>query len=440
MTAIILDNHRVFVASLFKDALSNDAQANVYFTFGYHSSWANDSAPPQANTSQNQQNEVWHRMIGAKRLTGNDISHVIYRYDWSANTVYTQYDQTDTTLGNDNVKFYVVTSDKNVYKCLYNNGGANSTVEPTSVNANNITQTADGYIWKFMYNIGTSEQIKFMTPSYIPVKKLTENNGSLQWLVQENAIDGAIPAIVLTSGGSNYSNVNNLVVTISGDGTSATASANINSASNTVHTITVTNPGIGYTNATVSITGGGGSGATARPLISPPGGHGSNPVYELNGKNVIINARLINNENQKFSVANEFRQIAIIKDPILFNSETPAGNSAYKQTMDLTVSGVGADYTQDEYVYQGASLAAATFIGKVAEYDSTNTAVKLTNIVGTPINDPLIGVESSASKFVTSIDNPELEINTGEVLYVDNIKPITRNIDQTEDFKIVVKF
>lgn len=440
MTAILIDNHRIFTASLFKDALGNYQTANIFFSFGYNNAWSNDAAPPKANTSQNQQNEVWRNMIGAKKLTGNDISHVIPRYNWTANTVYTEYDQNDTTLGNDNVKFYIVTSEKNVYKCIYNNANANSTVEPTSVNANNTTQTSDGYIWKFMYNISASEQIKFMTSSYIPVKKLTENNGSLQWLVQDNAIDGAISAIILNSGGSNYTNSNNLIVTIYGDGVGAQATANINSISNVVHTITVTNPGLGYTNATVSITGGGGSGATARPLVAPPGGHGSNPVYELHAKTIMINPRLINNENQKFSVANEFRQISIIKDPLLYSSDTPAGNSAYKQTMDLTVSGVGADYINDEYVYQGSSLDSATFRGIVVEYDSANTIVKLSNFIGTPINDPLIGVNSSASKFVTNIDYPELKINSGDILYIDNILPITRNIDQTEDFKIVVKF
>lgn len=440
MSAIITDNHKVFIASMFKDALSNQETANVYLTFGYHIPWSNDAAPQQANTSYSTHYEIWRNMIGAKRLTGNDIQHVIRRYDWAANTVYTQYDQANTSIGNDNVAFYVVNSEKNVYKCLYNAQSANSTVEPTAINANNVTQTADGYIWKFMYKISTAEQIRFMTDAYMPVKKLTENNGSLQWQVQQNATDGALYAITITDGGSGYTNASSLTVTITGDGSLASATANINVSTNTVSSITVTNPGSGYTNAAITISGGGGTGATARALIGPKGGHGSNPVYELHGKNVLINGRLINNEGNTLSVDNEFRQIAIIKDPMLYDGVTPAANSVYKQTLDLTVSGTGTNYNKDEDVYQGASLVASTFRGKVVEYDTTNTTVKLTNVYGTPINDPLIGNESSASKFVTSIDYPELELNSGEVLYVDNILPITRNIDQTEDFKIVVKF
>jgi len=74
------------------------------------------------------------------------------------------------------------------------------------------------------------------------------------------------------------------------------------------------------------------------------------------------------------------------------------------------------------------------------EYDSTNTVVKVTNTAGTPISDPLIGANSAASKYVTSIDYPDLKMYTGEILYIDNIEPIVRNINQTESFKITIKF
>ncbi len=440
MTGTIFDNHRVFAASIFKDAFANTETGTFYVSFGYHQAWANDAAPPTANGSYSTEQEIWRNMVGAKKLTGNDIEQCVPRYNWTANTIYTQYDQLDSTLGNDNVKFYVVTSDYNVYKCLSNNGNANSTVEPTSVNANNVTQTGDGYIWKFMCQLRTSDLIKFTTPNYIPIRTLTSDNGQLQWSVQENAVEGPIYTVVLTNAGSGYSNSDNLVVTITGDGSSAAATANVNTASNTVHSITMTNYGVGYTNATVTITGGGGTGATGRAIIAPKGGHGSNPAYELHAKNIIINARFEEDENGRISVDNEFRQIALIKDPTLYGTTTISSNNVVKQTLDLSLSGSGSAYIKDEYVYQGTSLSTSTFSGIVQEYDSTNTTVKLTNTRGTPISDPLIGVDSSANKFVTSISYPVLELNSGDILYVDNLLPITRNIDQSEDFKIVVKF
>jgi len=436
----LLDNHRVFTASIFKDTISNQASANVFFTFGKKLPWSNEAVPATANTSPAHSAEIWQSIIGVKRITGNDVQHCIPRYDWTANTVYTQYDQNSLTLGQDNVKFYVVNSDFNVYKCLYNNGGANSTVKPTAINPTNITQTADGYTWKFMYSVSGSEQIRFTTGSYIPIKSLSADDGSLQWDVQEGATDGAIYGISLTSGGTAYSNNSNITIAIGGDGTGATATANINLTSGLVHTITLTDYGTGYTNASVTISGGAGSGATAKALIGPPGGHGADPLYELVGKNLILNPRLINSEGGVLSVSNDFRQVAILLNPLTYGNLAPAGNSAYSQTFDLTVSGVGADYVQDEYVYQGASLATATFYGTVVEYDSANTVVLVTNTAGTPISDPLVGVTSAASKYVTSIGLPDLKINTGEFLYVDNIVAISRNVNQSEDFKITIKF
>jgi len=436
----LLDNHRVYTASIFKDTLSDQNSANVYFTFGKSTPWSNEASPDIANTSPVQMTEIWNQMIGAKKITGNDIMHCVPRYDWKVNTVYTEYDQNSSELGQDGVQFYVLTTDFNVFKCIYNNNGANSTIQPTSTNPAMITQTADGYIWKFMYSIPTSERIRFTTATFMPVKKLKVDDGSLQWDVQEQATDGAIYAIKLLTGGTNYSNTSNLVVTINGNGSGATASANIDTNTNMVHTITLTDYGFGYSNASVIISGGGGSGTTAKALIGPPGGHGSNPLYELVGKSLMINPRVINTESGVLSVENEFRQVAILANPLKYSDGVAASENAYSQTLDLSVSGIGADYVEDEYVYQGPSLNQATFYGKVVEYDNINMMVRLTNTQGNPISDPLIGTVSASSKYVTSINYPDLRLNSGQFLYVDNIKPIIRNINQTEYFKIRIKF
>jgi hypothetical protein len=291
-----------------------------------------------------------------------------------------------------------------------------------------------------MYSVSASEQIKFTTGSYIPVKYLTTDDGSLQWDVQTNAVDGAIYGIIITNPGNGYSNVSNLSIDITGDGVSATATGNINTISGIVNSITMTNYGEGYTNAVVTISGGAGSGATGRPLIGYPGGHGSNPLYELSGKNLLVNPRLINSENGILSVDNDFRQISIINNPKEYGSTTIAGNNSYSMTMDLTVTGPGASYIKDEIVYQGTSLALSFFSGNVLEYDSANNLVKVTNTSGYPVSEPLIGVESSASKYVASIGYPDLKRYSGDLLYMDNIIPITRNINQSEDFKITIKF
>jgi len=427
-------------AQQFLESVSETSADNVYFTFGKVDGWANDAAPPSANTQFVTYNEVWKNMIGAKRLTGNDVRLVFRRNDWAANTVYIEYDQENPNLFLDNSNMIVVTSDWNVYKCIFNANNANSTVEPTAVNPNTITSTADGYIWKYMFSISDVGQLRFTTSEYVPVRTLTADNESLQWDVQEAATEGAIYAIKITNGGSNYSNASNIVITISGDGTGATATAGINNISNTVNTISVTDYGSDYTTATIAISGGAGTGATARALLSPQDGHGSNPAYEVGAKNVLINPRLRNTESGVLSVDNDFRQIALIKNPLVYDGSTSASNTVISQTMDLTLTGSGVNYVEDEIVYQGASQAAATFSARVQSFDSANSLLRVINTTGTPTNEGLIGANSTATKFISSVTNPGMSRFTGRLLYVDNIEPISRDLSQTEDFKIVLSF
>ena len=45
-----------------------------------------------------------------------------------------------------------------------------------------------------------------------------------------------------------------------------------------------------------------------------------------------------------------------------------------------------------------------------------------------------------ATQTITSIQIPELNMGSGELLYIQNIRPITRTFDQQEEFKILLGF
>lgn len=413
----------------------------LYITMGRVNSWADDNLPPNANSSIATVYEVWDAMIGGKRIVGSDMQTAIPRYNWKTDTVYTAYDHMNDALFDANSRLYVLTSAYNVYKCISNNYGSNSTVEPTSVNPASVTTTSDGYIWKYMYTISDSDQIKFTTDNFIPVRTLTQNDGSPQWGVQSQAVSGGIYSVLVTNGGANYSNASNLIVTITGDGTGAAAIATINSTSQTVNNVIMINPGSDYTYASAIIGGGGAtSGANARVIISPPGGHGSNPLYELGGKYVVINGRFKYDESGVLPVTNDFRQISLLKDPYLYGQSNVAVTAAFLQALSITAVGIG-DFKQDEYLYQGPSLAASTFSGRVVSWDSATSKALLINIRGTPTAaQSLIGSESATVRIISSVTNEALKKYSGRILYVDNFVPITRASDQIEDFKIVVQF
>lgn len=430
----------IFSAKQFRESVAEAAASNVYLTIGRSVSWTDENNPPQANTSVSSFYEVWDNMIAAKRISGNDVRHAIPRFDWTANTVYFQYDNLvdSKVLKSETNQFYVVTDDWNVYKCLSNNRGVQSTVKPTSISTISDIQTEDGYIWKYMYSVTPEEQLRFVTDDYIPVKSLTVNDGSLQWLVQNNAISGGIHNIVVENGGT-YT-ANDISIIITGDGQDAAAIATRNTMTNEIETITVTNKGTRYSYATVTISSATGSGGVARAIISPKGGHGSDPLVELGGSNIIINTRIKSDEGGIITANNDYRQVAIIEDPYAYNGTTYMSDLAVNQLTKVTLNGTSAEYIEDETVYQGLSLSAATFSGTVVEWESANNILHLSNVRGIPSSDLVKGTESTAARFLSSITAPGMRRYTGNLLYINNLHPIERASDQVEDFKILIRF
>ena len=99
-----------------------------------------------------------------------------------------------------------MTSNYEVFKCIYNSedtlsGIATSTVEPiqTSVDANGIHNTGDGYLWKYMYTIGTTDVLRFLSTDFLPVNLAGEaTRNSTEGL----AVDGSIYAVTSTTPGA----------------------------------------------------------------------------------------------------------------------------------------------------------------------------------------------------------------------------------------------
>ena len=440
MTAITTKNLRINSAEQLLESVSEPAATVLYIGYGKNTPWANDSLPNTATDSVSDRDDVWRNLIGGKKITGNDISLTIPRKNWTTNTIYQIYDDTSSTLFDANTNFYVITDEYNVYKCLYNNNSANSTVKPTYVISNFASTEADGYIWKYMYTLNTRDRQKFLTDEWIPVKTLTIDDASQQYAVQTAAVDGAIDIIIVSNVGTNYTNTSNISVSITGDGSGATATAYVNTVSNTVANIVVTTKGTNYTTANVTISGGGGSGAVARAIIGPPGGHGKNPVHELGGSNIIISVRVDGDEDGALIANNDYRQVSIIKDPLIYGSSNAFTNTVFSQTLTLAIAGAGPDYASDEYVYQGASLASATFSARVLSWNTTTNIMKVTEYTGTPTATTLNGQTSGANRFITSVINPQLKNRSGHVIYIDNITPISRTDDQAELMKIVIKY
>jgi len=246
MPGIITYKFRLNNAKQVYESFVDDANdLDRYYTFLARSiPWSDDTAPPTpVDCVSNTDYRVWDNMIATKRITQADIRHSVPRYSWTTGTVYQNY-RDDIYLYDK--QFYVVTDNYDVYKCIDNNGGATSTVKPTSA-ATTVFTTADGYTWKYMYTINAADVLKFVTTDYLPVKTLTADDSSSQWTVQQAAVNGAIEFVSVSNGGSDYLQASGTLVSV-------TDNENVTLASDASGTDDV------YVGSTIYITGGVGAG------------------------------------------------------------------------------------------------------------------------------------------------------------------------------------
>jgi len=426
MASLVTSKFRVHNAQQFAEAFSETSNTVMYLFVGKNNAWTNDNSPPTpVNSTANVEYTPWRDMYAVKRITTSDVTHAIPRYDWTSGTVYDQYDDQDTNLIESD-DFYVMTEDYNVYKCLFNASAAASTTKPTGVSTSPFT-AADGYIWKYMYTVTTAKALKFLTNDYIPVQTLASDGGEDQWDVQTAAVDGGIHVVKVTAGGTGYATAP--AVTITGDGTGATANSTI--TANVVTAVTITAAGTGYTRASVTFASGA---AAATAIISPKGGHGADAVEELGGKYIMLNVRLDGNESNTFSTANEFRQVGIVRDPYLYGTSTRAVASSFRQSYKYQLSGISGTFTVDETITSGSNTAS------LIEFTTPNLFTTLPVHRAFANSTSVTGGTSGATGTIAVITTPGLQPYTGDIIYVENRVPIARADDQIEDVKLVIQF
>lgn len=191
MPITIFGQNKIYSANAFASSFLTDG---MYLYVGKSYAWANDANPPTSTDITSDKNKIWDNMSGAIRVTRDQVSLGIKRNNWTSGTVYEKYTHSDSSLGDGN-GFYVLAgyADRDVYKCLDNNGGSASTSKPTHYNSG-PTREADGYVWKYMYHISTTAFSRFATANIIPV---IENGKSRQY-----SIPGSIPHLPISANNS----------------------------------------------------------------------------------------------------------------------------------------------------------------------------------------------------------------------------------------------
>ena len=494
MPAIITEKFRQSNATAF----SNDISSSKYYMFvGKSQTWesegsSSDTQPPAPVDSVAPESYYWDDMLASKLISSK--SFVIPRRDWSATSTFDMYrhdvsSSATTSSGATNLydsSFYFKTSAHNVYKVLYNGDDAQTGAsaiggtEPNGTGPAPFFHTGTGYFLKYMYTMSASDVQNFLTTDFMPVKVNANPADS-------NNIRGVFVFLV-TSGGS-YANVpdGTYYTKLRGDGSNAIARLVVQSNTITSFGSTTSqmkNFGSGYSFASFDLSGSiiftdltattpiddsagvltawnNGTAASITAIIDPAGSHGSNDVEELGGHFVMLQAKFEPADVDATQV-NDFRRVGIVKNPEVSGGGSAFTASTARNTNAVLLATGSGNYQVDEVITQNGTNAS----GRVVEWDSANKILyyvqekyvtygldansNLTLFSGTgTIQGGTSSVTYTPSSSSSTVNNvvfssgyasPEMKRDTGEIIYVENRRPISRASDQTEDIKVVVEF
>lgn len=487
MAAIITEKFRVHNAKQFKEDFGESA-SSTYVFIGRSHPWPTDTSPPTPVNGTSETVDAWSDMTALKKVGSADVTHGLTRYDWTSGVTYDEYahdiSATNTSSGSNATslfasKFYVMTDEYHVYKCLRTGratGGATvaSTVKPVGTSATDLVLTNDtgatqyGYIWKYMYTVTASDTVKFVTNDFIPVKTIgakaeidgtsgalgttATNDGSSQWDVEDQAVNGGVHHAIVTAKGSGYTNGDGAYenVHIVGDGSGGRATVHV--SGNQVTHVTITAPGTGYRNAQIIIATttsglsgiGSGSGAVVKCIISPQIGHGADPVQELGGNHVIVNSRLEFGEGSgDFPTDNDFRRIGLVQDP--FSTGTTVATAPTMAAFHQMTLSDASDFSVDDIIRSAgtdaAGVANSRIVSKtgnvVSHIPIADVAGGFTNFAAT--NNVFLGSSNKGTVSSVNAAFPEVVKHSGQILYVENRGAVTRAADQIEDIKLIIE-
>ena len=532
MAILLLEQARFHQArSFYRDIYNGNDK--FYLAASRTETWTDDTAPDTSIDNRVDVQKFRDKILFVKRVQSADTAMLARRIDWTTGTVYDRYDDAYSSTNTANsgatslqtANYYVLTDDFNVYKCIDNNDNGQSTTKPNSTGTEIFT-TADGYKWKFLFQIGASDRTKFLSTGYMPVRKVSgagqpsfDVNGeidsitvsaggsgytspptvtingdgvgataaatisggavtaitvttagtgytfadivltggaganakadavlgstdtpSLQTNVEGTAVKGTIDKIVVSNQGSDYT-AGDVSLKIVGDGVGATAAAVVNTNGN-VTGVTITNPGSGYTNATVVVTqaSGGGTNASFRVIISPLDGHGAHPQKELFCKRVAITVSF-DNDSRDLITGNDYRQVGLMKNITKYNLSSLFDDATGSPHFIIGISDPN-NYGADDKLEatSGGSFTVAQLRDTTG--NGTDDSVYLQeDVAGIGISDTITNLTKGLSSLpINSLTNPEIDHNSGDIVYFDNRKPITREEGQVETVKIIFTF
>lgn len=381
--------------------------------------------PTQPSTFQTLDNYKW-RYVG--KIPSRSYS------EFSSNDyvpIYPDYLTVSTAANYSGVEVPIITNAGSGYTS-YNSGNVKLAVNSTYIQISDAASSEKDYYTKngiYIYNPGSATSQLFGITEYI-------SSSGNNFVRLESPANTELVSNIFTQ----YIISPKVVFNTDGD-VQPKAYTVVNTTSNSISNIVMLDIGSNISRADITIQSNSsyGSGATAYAIVPPPGGHGADPVSELNVKGFAIRFSFANTESGNIVTSSAvYNKIGIVKNPYYIYANGAKGATRYtsntfNNVVKATISPSPA--TSFSTIVQGGSSNA-----KATVVSSNSSTVYL---VGDQTFQTGEGLYNSDGVYVTNISTISTISNVYtkdlKPLYVKNINNIIRSDSQTETFKLIIE-
>lgn len=439
----------------FHDSFGQENTQYYFFIAKISSTNVNFANTSPENTHQEIDFDIWPHIIAIKRIYPENIKFAIKRNQWASGTIYDIYDNNANLDIHSN---YFVFSDNKIYICLSNNNRQPSTINPATLGDDVAFRTTDdGYAWHYLYSITNNDIINFITEDFLPVTP----DENLQ------PVNGTIDIININDGGSSYPFYENTLFPFN-DGTYARTNemnrTEISLAESNIPQRDRTTPR--YENSTIFIKGSNEDSFDIKDILSHRTATANNaqhiisfepftttqslselfnanteiiisPKITINGNGTGAAARVVNcdtngsiTEIQTFEHGKDYTtaNVDVIPSSTTFSSITDAN-------LIPTISPIGGHGKTPHRELLGYNIIMS--INLVSDEERKFPTDDSYNVFGIIKNPNTKNGELAKN---LSYEADDLMLYSGDILYRENFRSISRNINQAEDFRLILNF
>jgi hypothetical protein len=313
--------------------------------------------------------------------------------------------------------------------------------------ANGIVQGKSNSTYIQIQSANTSAVNEFYTKNAIYFENNDSSTSQLRTIVGYQSILGANYVTVdspldltkITPGGTTYKISPKVVFQTDGE-VDPIAYTVINTNNYSIANVVIIDPGYGvsWANVTIQSNTSYGTGANVYAIVPPPGGHGSDPVSELNVVGYGLSFFYSNSELSTIPTNVSYNKIGLMKNPYASNTSsggktlTPYSANTFNCLFKANVS-PSLTFNVGEIVTGGSSGA----LGTVAF--SNSTVVYLTGDKYFTDSEYIVSANGTSSTQISINTRGQIFTKDIQPLYIQNITNVTRDPLNSESFKFVIQ-